>query len=369
MSRFINPVPQFFLNDGSIASSGKLEFFENGDYSTQKNTYNDSLMTIANTNPVSLDGQGRMPSCFGSGLYSVKFYSYDNTQPGGKGALQWTRDDVDLSGGGGGAFIDWSAVVPYPIGSLVKDGDNYYILYGSTTSLGERPSTTPTEWEQVAFLTVFNDNKTYSEDEVIIYNGFLYRSLEDDNEDTPPSAKWANLTFNDSISGNLAVSGTITAGTYSGGGVLTQTVPGGTLVAVRTTEKAIGSSTTLADDGVLQISLKANTFYQIKVFLYWNGNGSVTNGIKCAFTGATQYGLIWIANTNTSTANIAPTSNDESIFTKLPNSGGATEIITAELLVQVGGSDSDFKLQWAQAASEATTTRLTRGSMIATRLN
>jgi hypothetical protein len=212
MSRFINPVPQFFLNDGSIASSGKLEFFENGDYSTQKNTYNDSLMTIANTNPVSLDGQGRMPSCFGSGLYSVKFYAYDNTQPGGKGSLQWTRDDVDLSGGGGGAFIDWSAVVTYPIGSLVKDGDNYYILYGSTTSLGERPSTTPTEWEQVAFLTVFNDNKTYSEDEVIIYNGFIYRSLVNGNNDTPPSANWGNLTFNNSIVGSFSVSEGISLG-------------------------------------------------------------------------------------------------------------------------------------------------------------
>ena len=212
MSRFINPVPQFWLDNGTVASSGKMEFYENGDYSTLKNTYADSAMDTANTNPVNLDGQGRMPPCFGEGLYSVKLFAYDNTQPGGKGTLQWTRDDVDLSGGGAGAFDDWSAVTTYALGAAVKDNAKYYLLYGLATSLGQRPSTSPAIWEEITFLTVYNENKTYSEDEIVVYGGFIYRSLEDDNDDTPPSAKWANLTFNDSVAGNFTAGGDIIVG-------------------------------------------------------------------------------------------------------------------------------------------------------------
>jgi len=183
MSRFTNPVPQFWLDNGTAAASGLIEFYENGNFSAKKDTFSDSGLTIKNTNPVNLDGQGRMPSCFGQGLYSVKLYAYDNSAVDKKGALQWSRNDVDMSNGGAGAFDDWSAVVTYALGDAAKDNGKYYSLYGGATSKGERPSTTPAKWEEIAFLTVFNTSKTYSEDEIVIDGGFIFRSLEDNNND------------------------------------------------------------------------------------------------------------------------------------------------------------------------------------------
>jgi len=226
MSRFINPVPQFWLDNGTVASSGLVEFYENRDYSTKKDTHADSGLLVKNTNPVKLDGQGRMPPCFGQGLYSVKLYAYDNSAIDKKGALQWTRDDVDMSVGGAGAFDDWNPAVTYALGDTAKDNGKYYTLYGASTSKGQRPSSTLSAWEEIAFLTIYNSNKTYLEDDIVIDSGFIYRSLENENNDYPPSPKWANLTFNDSVAGNFSVGGNFSVtGTFSAGGVATGVTP------------------------------------------------------------------------------------------------------------------------------------------------
>lgn len=372
MSRFINPVPQFWLNDGTLAVSGKMVFFENGDYSTNKDTYANSALTTENTNPVTLDGQGRMPPCFGEGLYSVKFYAYDNTAVDKLGTLQWTRDDVSLSDGGG-EFSDWSAVATYSIGAAVKDNGEYYILYGSATSKGERPSTTPAKWEQITFLTVFNASKAagdgYATGEIVVTGGFIYRSLVDGNSTTPPSADWANLTFNDSISGDLAVSGTVTAGAYAGGGVITKTTPGGNSVAVRNASKSITSSTTLEQDLLLTITdLSISSLYAIDALIDWDGQGSTSNGIKINLTGATVRSILFVSETNSTTANAAPTANTQLTFEKLPSSSGGTERIHIKALIETGGAVSDFYIRWAQSVSEATPTRVNFSYLIATKL-
>lgn len=87
MSRYIDPKPQYFLNNGDVASGGLLYFYENLDYLTPKNTY--SADGDTNTNPVVLDGSGRIPEIYGSGFYSVQLKS-------SSGVLQWTRDNVEL---------------------------------------------------------------------------------------------------------------------------------------------------------------------------------------------------------------------------------------------------------------------------------
>lgn len=202
--RFTNPVPQFWLDNGELASSGKMYFYENNDYSTAKNTYSRSDNTNANTNPVILDGQGRMPPCFGQGLYSVKFYSAD-------GSLQWTRDDVSLSSESGQMEL-WVPAIRYAINDIAKDpsdGD-YYQLYGAATSIGNQPSTSLNLWQKIVFITEHNTNKTYEINEIVTRTGFIYRSLENNNSDTPPSAKWGNLTFNNSVAGDLSVGGNLT---------------------------------------------------------------------------------------------------------------------------------------------------------------
>lgn len=90
MSRYIDPVPQYFLNNGDIASDGKLYYFENLDYLTPKDTYD--INGVVNTNPVVLDGSGRVPEIFGVDLYSVRLVS-------AAGETQWTIDNYNMSTG------------------------------------------------------------------------------------------------------------------------------------------------------------------------------------------------------------------------------------------------------------------------------
>lgn len=88
MSRYIDPFTQYFLNNGDVASDGLLYFFENLDYNTPKATFN--FNGDQNTNPVQLDGSGRVPEIFGTGFYSIEFRS-------ASGVLQTQRDYVELN--------------------------------------------------------------------------------------------------------------------------------------------------------------------------------------------------------------------------------------------------------------------------------
>lgn len=207
MSRFTNPVPQFFRDNGELASSGRMYFYENKNYSLLKSTFSQPDNTVANTNPLKLDGQGRLPNCFGEGLYSVKLYAANPDNPNIDGELIWTRDDVDLSAGGDAAFSEWSPVQTYGTGSIVKDGEPYYRLYGSAASKGEQPSLTPSKWEEIVFITGHIAGRSYPEDYIVKKDGYLYRSNTADNTTTPPSADWENLTFNNSVTGDFSVGG------------------------------------------------------------------------------------------------------------------------------------------------------------------
>lgn len=188
MSRYVNPVPQYYLNDGSVASSGKLYFYENKDPNTKKDTFSNEGETIANTNPVLLDGEGRCPPIFGSGRYTVVLKSNKNIQ-------QWSRDDVDLTDLLG-QFADWSAIISYNIGDIVQASDGRYYSSLTNNNLGNDPTTTPTVWEQIEYITVWNENATYSEDDLVIFGGAFYRSVINSNLNNQPDSSstfiWAD---------------------------------------------------------------------------------------------------------------------------------------------------------------------------------
>jgi hypothetical protein len=90
MTRFVNPVPQFFDDAGNVLAGGRLYFYETGT-TTLKNTYSDSDLTTPNTNPVILDGEGRVATgdgeIFLSGDYKVRLTDSDDVQ-------LWERDPV-----------------------------------------------------------------------------------------------------------------------------------------------------------------------------------------------------------------------------------------------------------------------------------
>lgn len=358
MKRFINPVPQYFLNNGDINSGGFLYFYENGSTTTLKNTYN-SDGGSANTNPVKLDGEGRAPSIFGDGLYTVKMTDYDGVQ-------QWVRHNVEFSGSEG-QFSTWSAVVSYNLNDIVRYSDGFYYKSDTTSNLGNNPSTSTTNWSRVAFIETFNPSKSggYDTGAIVDYNGYLYRSNADDNTDTPPDTTWDNLTFNDSIAGDFDVSGTLTAGSLVTDGFVK------TYAVRKTTSQGVTSSTTLVDVTDMAITLENGSRYHIRAHISWNGGATTENGIKVTFTGGTVWTFLWIANANSTSANQDPTANSGGgtlQFSKMPNSAAAAdEVIIFDAVVS--GTGNQFKLQFAQSTSSATTTTLKSNScMIATKL-
>jgi hypothetical protein len=200
MKRFINPVPQYFDNDVNILSGGKVNFYENGSTTTRKNTYNANNGSI-NTNPVVLSSDGRLPPCWGEGLYTVVVTDADGVQV-------WQRNDVEF-GGDDGQFSDWSAVKNYAIKEIVRYTDGDYYISQSNNNLGNAPADDSASWSKILFIEVWNTNKPggYAEDDVVVDGGYLFRSKIDDNESlTSDTDYWENLTFNNSIVGSFSVS-------------------------------------------------------------------------------------------------------------------------------------------------------------------
>lgn len=356
--RFTNPVPQFWLDNGEIASSGKMYFYENGDYSTLKDTYSQSDNTVPNTNPVILDGQGRMPSCFGDGFYSVKFYSAD-------GVLQWTRDDVALSDGSGQMEL-WLPAVRYTINDIVKDPSDgeYYQLYGSPSSLGNQPSSSLNLWQKIVFISEFNDNKTYSEDEIVKYGGFLYRSLEDNNNDTPPSSKWANLTFNDSVAGDFSVGGALTVGSFANFAEVK--------TSLRTAQQGSVTAASYYLDPSLTISALPIGWYEVEAAIRFTTSGSTSNGIKAAILDLSgnvyafgSFGVWDFIVSDTQSESSATLNGVEVEAYPLSN---ATSVIKCKAMIN-NTAGSGIVIGWSQATTTpANATLVERAYVKATRL-
>lgn len=206
MSRYVNPVPQYYLNDGSVASSGKLYFYENKDPNTKKDTFSDPDNSIKNTNPVLLDGEGRCPPVFGDGLYTVVLKSNDNIQ-------QWSRDDVDLTTEPFNQFSDWSATTTYRVNEIVRASDGNYYISIVNNNIGNDPVTSATVWEQLAFLTFWNSSKSYDEDDIVIFDGAIWSSNTDNNTSEPGTNEdWSSSLSNDRIELANGGSSTIDSG-------------------------------------------------------------------------------------------------------------------------------------------------------------
>ncbi len=205
MKRFVNPVPQFLLNNGDIASSGKLYFFENGSTTNLKDTFADEKGAIKNQNPVILSGEGRVPTIWGEGLYTIVFKSADDVQ-------QWVRHGVELDGSDG-QFSDYSPNINYRKNEIARYDGSYWISDVSG-NLGNTPASGSSKWTRITFIFSFNPAKAggYATNDIVNSLGLLYRSTTDNNTSEPPGGTWQNLTFNDSIAGNFSVGGILDAG-------------------------------------------------------------------------------------------------------------------------------------------------------------
>lgn len=357
MKRFINPVPQFMKNNGDLSSYGKLYFLQEGsdNLSDTISIYSSPDGDTELTNPVTLTGEGRITSVFGEGRCRVKYYD-------AAGVLQWSRD-YDFTADSS-QFDLWNSQKTYIINEIARGSDGFYYRSQTNGNKGNDPTNPSSsgDWSKIAIIEYFNADKVggYANDEIVILNGRLYASNTAGNTTTPPDASWDDLSFNNTVTGNLTVTGTIITD-----GFVKQ------LIARKTTGQTVTSSTTLVDVSGMSLALENGIYYHIRAHIRWNAGATTANGIKVSFVGASHSSWMWIGNTNASTANAAPTANSSGgtlTFTKMPNApAAADECILFDAIVV--GAVTPYKMQFAQAVSDATaTTLMAQTTMIATRL-
>jgi len=162
MTRFVNPVPQFFDDAGNVLAGGKLFFYNTGT-TDLKNTYSDSALTTPNTNPVILDGEGRLAngdgSVFLSGSYNVHLKDSNDVQV-------WARDPVtsvdDLTS-------DWASGSTYSKNQIVVGSNTLFYISLVDNNTGNDPTTDDgSNWTRIQFLQDWAKGKTYQIGEWVI---------------------------------------------------------------------------------------------------------------------------------------------------------------------------------------------------------
>lgn len=184
MPRSVNPRPQFFDSSGDPLVSGLMYFYEPGT-TTDKTTYADVNLSIANSNPVVLSADGRLPSVFFDGTARQVLRDAD-------GVLIW---DVDPVGGANitGPLSEWSPDVTYGVYDIVitSDGDLWRSLQAANAD--NEPSVSPTYWEQLEFITIWNANVTYALNATVkASDGLFYKSASNGNIGNDPTTDAVN---------------------------------------------------------------------------------------------------------------------------------------------------------------------------------
>lgn len=192
MTRFVNPQPQYFSDLGLPLSEGNLYFYTTGT-SSPLNTYSDAELTIPNPNPVPLDASGRPENdIFLNGVYKVVLLDMDDN-------LIWEKDPVGLGSESDLIIPLWVSDVAYQQNSIVSDSSGNFYISITNGNTGNNPSTSPSVWLRVEFITSYSASKTYSTNDIVRdASGFMWRSLTSGNINNTPSSSadyWDNVTY------------------------------------------------------------------------------------------------------------------------------------------------------------------------------
>lgn len=179
MPRFPNPVPQYLDKNGDPIPGGSLELFIAGT-STKAVTFENVQETIANPNPVPLDGTGRIPNIFFTG--SLRGICRDKD-----GNVIWIRDFIGTDIGIV-PLSEWNVQISYDLGDYVVGTDGQIYKSLSNGNLGNDPTTDPVNWEQQRFIIVWNPNVDYLVGVIVqTTDGNLWKSLVTPNLNNDPS--------------------------------------------------------------------------------------------------------------------------------------------------------------------------------------
>ena len=185
MARIIEAFAQFFDNAGNPLIDGHLQFLESGTNNTDKTTFKDSGLTIPNTNPVRLDGAGRCPNVFGSGVYKAISFADDGLGDPGQQFQQFDPVGGTTTGGG---FSNYVASDTYDIPDIVVATDNEYYRSLTNANIDNDPLTSPDNWEKLQFGRAYNATISYSNtDSVYGSDGLIYFSQINNNLGNDPT--------------------------------------------------------------------------------------------------------------------------------------------------------------------------------------
>ena len=113
-TRFVPPITQFVNDNASGVGAGwKLNFYSTGTL-VRKDTFSDTLLTIANANPIIADSAGRFTTIFlKAGDYRVILTDENDVQ-------KWDEDPIEGTVGGVGAVEAKTASFTVAVGDSTK---------------------------------------------------------------------------------------------------------------------------------------------------------------------------------------------------------------------------------------------------------
>lgn len=164
MARLVNPDQQFFDDNGDPLAGGTLTFYVTGT-TTDKDTFSDSGLTTANTNPLTLDAAGRAGDVFmESGTYRVILKDSN-------GNTIWDMDPVDGAAGATGAVSSVTASTTL----TVSDGSKLVL---ADTSAGDVTITLPSAATAGNGFGV-TIKKTTADDNIVTIDGNGAETIDD----------------------------------------------------------------------------------------------------------------------------------------------------------------------------------------------
>ncbi len=200
MADLFTPFQQFLDKNADPLSKGTLKFLKEGTTDTLLDTFSDSALLNKNTNPVVLDGEGRLPNLiFGKGVYNVILRSKATTlTPDGV-----LIDQLDPIGGSSGAkspFDPYDESTIYNIPDIVLGSDGKFYKSLTNGNFNNDPILDPGDnefWEEFKLRGVWNAKITYAINDVVqTVTGNLWKSLTasnlNNNPDTDDGTNWAN---------------------------------------------------------------------------------------------------------------------------------------------------------------------------------
>ena len=132
------------------------------------------------------------------------------------------------------------------------------------------------------------------------------------------------------------------------------------LWVIKSADESVNSSTTLQDDDDLQITLAANSDYEIEYMIFVQ-SASTTPDFKFQFT---EPDGVYRGVGVTSAVTSVQIFDESTAATAFSLDANAIEFMKGTIVIETAGAGGVFKLEWAQDTSDATATTVKKGSSL-----